>query len=78
MVGSLIAGVEESPGETIILKDESSRNQEHGSIEAIQKVQKIDITSLKKKISANWFEEFVGRVPYKGTLSKRFINWWEV
>lgn len=72
MAGSLFAGVDESPGETIIYdgrKYKSYRGM--GSIEAMQKGSKDryfqDVEDDIRKLVP---EGIVGRVPYKGTLSE--------
>ncbi len=72
MAGSQFAGVEESPGETIIYegrKYKTSRGM--GSIEAMQSGSKDryfqDVEDDVKKLVP---EGIVGRVPYKGTLSE--------
>lgn len=72
MAGSLLAGVEESPGETIIYNGRKFKSYRGmGSIEAMQKGSKDryfqdnedDITKLVP-------EGIAARVPYKGTLSE--------
>lgn len=72
MAGSLFAGVDESPGETIIYdgrKYKSYRGM--GSIEAMQQGSKDryfqDVEDDIKKLVP---EGIVGRVPFKGTLSE--------
>lgn len=72
MIGSLFAGVEESPGETILF--ESRRFKEYrgmGSIEAMQKGSKDryfqDVEDDIKKLVP---EGISGRVPFKGRLSE--------
>lgn len=72
MAGSLFAGVEESPGETIILEGRKFKTYRGmGSIEAMQKGSKDryfqDMEDDIKKLVP---EGIVGRVPYKGTLSE--------
>jgi IMP dehydrogenase len=76
MAGSLFAGVEESPGETIIFdgrKYKSYRGM--GSIEAMQKGSKDryfqDVEDDIRKLVP---EGIVGRVPYKGTLSEVILQ----
>lgn len=72
MIGSLIAGVEESPGETIIFEGRKFKTYRGmGSLEAMQKGSKDRYfqdaeDDLKKLVP----EGIVGRVPYKGTLSE--------
>jgi IMP dehydrogenase len=72
MAGSLFAGVEEAPGETIIFEGRKFKTYRGmGSIEAMQEGSKDryfqdtedDVTKLVP-------EGIVGRVPYKGTLSE--------
>lgn len=72
MAGSLFAGVEESPGETIIFEGRKFKTYRGmGSLEAMQKGSKdryfqdfeSDITKLVP-------EGIVGRVPFKGMLSE--------
>lgn len=72
MAGSLFAGVEESPGETIIFEGRKFKAYRGmGSIEAMQKGSKDryfqDTEDDIKKLVP---EGIVGRVPYKGTLSE--------
>lgn len=72
MAGSLFAGVDESPGETIILEGRKYKTYRGmGSIEAMQKGSKDryfqDVEDDLKKLVP---EGIVGRVPYKGTLSE--------
>lgn len=72
MIGSMIAGVEESPGETIIYEGRKFKSYRGmGSIEAMQKGSSdryfqedtIDVSKLVP-------EGISGRVPYKGTLAE--------
>lgn len=72
MIGSLFAGVDESPGETIIYEGRKFKMYRGmGSIEAMQKGSKDryfqDTEDDIKKLVP---EGIVGRVPYKGTLSE--------
>ncbi|PKP04161.1 MAG: IMP dehydrogenase [Bacteroidetes bacterium HGW-Bacteroidetes-9] len=72
MAGSLFAGVEESPGETIIFEGRKFKAYRGmGSIEAMQSGSKDryfqDAEDDIKKLVP---EGIVGRVPYKGTLSE--------
>lgn len=72
MAGSLFAGVEESPGETIIYEGRKYKTYRGmGSIEAMQQGSKDryfqDIEEDIKKLVP---EGIVGRVPYKGGLSE--------
>ena len=72
MIGSLVAGTEESPGETIIFngrKFKSSRGM--GSLEAMEHGSKdryfqADTKDVKKLVP----EGIAGRVPYKGTVQE--------
>jgi len=70
MAGSLLAGVEESPGDTIIFNGRKFKSYRGmGSIEAMEKGSKDryfqDAEDDIKKLVP---EGIVGRVPYKGTL----------
>ncbi len=72
MTGSLFAGVDESPGETIIFEGRKYKTYRGmGSIEAMQKGSKDryfqDAEDDIKKLVP---EGIVGRVPYKGMLSE--------
>lgn len=72
MAGSLLAGVEESPGETIILNGRKFKSYRGmGSLEAMQKGSKDryfqDMEDDVKKLVP---EGIVAQVPYKGTLSE--------
>ena len=72
MAGSLFAGVEESPGETIIYEGRKYKTYRGmGSIEAMQQGSKDryfqDVEDDIKKLVP---EGIVGQVPYKGTLSE--------
>jgi IMP dehydrogenase len=72
MIGSLFAGVDESPGETIIYEGRKFKiYRGMGSLEAMQKGSKDryfqDAEDDIKKLVP---EGIVGRVPYKGTLSE--------
>lgn len=72
MAGSLFAGVEESPGETIIYEGRKFKAYRGmGSVEAMQKGSKDryfqDETDVVTKLVP---EGIVGRVPYKGTLAE--------
>ena len=72
MAGSLFAGVEESPGETIIYEGRKFKSYRGmGSVEAMDKGSKDryfqDETDIVTKLVP---EGIVGRVPYKGTLSE--------
>ena len=76
MAGSLFAGVEESPGETIILNGRKFKSYRGmGSLEAMQQGSKdryfqegeVDVSKLVP-------EGIVAQVPYKGTLSEVFFQ----
>lgn len=72
MAGSLFAGVEESPGETIIYEGRKFKSYRGmGSLEAMEKGSKDryfqDVEDDIKKLVP---EGIVGRVPFKGTLSE--------
>lgn len=72
MAGSLFAGTEESPGETVIFEGRKFKTYRGmGSVEAMQKGSKDryfqDVEDDIKKLVP---EGIVGRVPYKGALSE--------
>lgn len=72
MAGSIFAGVEESPGETIIYEGRKFKSYRGmGSVEAMKEGSKDryfqDVEEDIKKLVP---EGIVGRVPYKGTLSE--------
>ena len=72
MAGSVFAGTEESPGETIIYEGRKFKSYRGmGSVEAMQEGSKDryfqDMEADLKKLVP---EGIVGRVPYKGTLSE--------
>lgn len=72
MLGSVLAGVEEAPGETIIYEGRKFKTYRGmGSIEAMQKGSK-DRYFQSEEIDSKKLvpEGIVGRVPYKGTLSE--------
>lgn len=76
MAGSLFAGVEESPGETIIFNGRKFKSYRGmGSLEAMQKGSKDryfqDAEDDIKKLVP---EGIAARVPYKGTLSEVFYQ----
>ncbi len=72
MIGSLFAGVDESPGDTIIYEGRKFKMYRGmGSIEAMQKGSKDryfqdDEDDIKKLVP----EGIVGRIPYKGSISE--------
>jgi IMP dehydrogenase len=72
MAGSLFAGVEESPGETIIFEGRKFKSYRGmGSIEAMQKGSKDRyFQDAEDDIQKLVPEGIVGRVPFKGTLSE--------
>ena len=72
MLGSIIAGVEESPGETIIFEGRKFKSYRGmGSIDAMQDGSKDRYFQSKEDdIKKLVPEGIVGRVAYKGTLSE--------
>jgi len=76
MIGSLVAGTEESPGDTIIFNGRKFKSYRGmGSLEAMENGSKdryfqSGTADVKKLVP----EGIAARVPYKGTLSKLFIN----
>ncbi|MDE6295215.1 MAG: IMP dehydrogenase [Muribaculaceae bacterium] len=72
MMGSMLAGVEESPGETIIYNGRKFKSYRGmGSIEAMQAGSKDRYFQNEKTDSSKFVPEgIVARVPYKGTLSE--------
>ncbi len=72
MAGSLFAGVEESPGETIIYEGRKFKTYRGmGSIDAMQQGSKDRyFQDMEDDIQKLVPEGIVGRVPYKGTLSE--------
>ncbi len=72
MAGSMFAGVEESPGETIIFEGRKFKTYRGmGSIEAMQQGSKDRyFQDVEDDIQKLVPEGIVGRVPYKGTLSE--------
>jgi IMP dehydrogenase len=72
MAGSLFAGVEESPGETIIYEGRKFKSYRGmGSIEAMQKGSKDRyFQDAEDDIQKLVPEGIVGRVPFKGSLSE--------
>ena len=72
MIGSLVAGTEESPGETIILNGRKFKAYRGmGSLEAMENGSKdryfqSDVKEAKKLVP----EGIAGRVPYKGTVQE--------
>lgn len=72
MIGSMLAGVEESPGETIIYEGRKFKAYRGmGSIEAMQKGSKDRyFQSDEMDVSKLVPEGISGRVPYKGTLQE--------
>jgi IMP dehydrogenase len=76
MAGSMFAGTEESPGETIIFEGRKFKSYRGmGSIEAMQQGSKDryfqDVEDDIKKLVP---EGIVGRVPFKGTLSEVLVQ----
>lgn len=76
MAGSLFAGVEESPGETIIYQGRKFKSYRGmGSIEAMQQGSKDRyFQDVEDDISKLVPEGIVARVPYKGTLNEVFYQ----
>ncbi len=72
MTGSLLAGVEESPGETIIYNGRKYKSYRGmGSIEAMQQGSKDRyFQDVEEDINKLVPEGIAARVPYKGTLSE--------
>lgn len=72
MAGSLFAGVDESPGETVIFEGRKYKTYRGmGSIEAMQKGSKDRyFQDAEDDVSKLVPEGIVGRVPYKGSLSE--------
>ena len=72
MVGSLLAGVEESPGEAIILNGRKFKSYRGmGSLEAMQKGSKDRyFQDMEEDIKKLVPEGIVAQVPYKGKLSE--------
>ena len=72
MAGSLFAGVEESPGETIILNGRKFKSYRGmGSLEAMQKGSKDRyFQDMEEDIKKLVPEGIVAQVPYKGTLAE--------
>ncbi len=76
MIGSMFAGVEESPGETVLYEGRKYKTYRGmGSLEAMQQGSKDryfqDAEDDIKKLVP---EGIVGRVPYKGTLSEVMLQ----
>lgn len=72
MIGSMLAGVEESPGETIIFEGRKFKSYRGmGSLEAMQKGSK-DRYFQEDEMDVNKLvpEGISGRVPYKGNLAE--------
>jgi len=76
MAGSLLAGVEESPGETIIFNGRKFKSYRGmGSIEAMQQGSKDRyFQDVEDDIQKLVPEGIVARVPYKGTLTEVFYQ----
>jgi IMP dehydrogenase len=72
MAGSLFAGVEESPGETIIYEGRKFKSYRGmGSVEAMQQGSKDRYFQDEEDVVTKLVPEgIVGRVPYKGTLAE--------
>jgi IMP dehydrogenase len=76
MAGSLFAGVDESPGETIIYDGRKYKTYRGmGSVEAMQKGSKDRyFQDMEDDITKLVPEGIVGRVPFKGTLSEVILQ----
>ena len=76
MAGSLFAGVEESPGDTIIYEGRKYKTYRGmGSIEAMQQGSKDRyFQDMEEDIKKLVPEGIVGRVPYKGSLSEIILQ----
>ena len=74
MVGSMLAGVEESPGETILFEGRKFKSYRGmGSIEAMQKGSKDRyFQDTEDDVNKLVPEGITGRVPFKGTLREVF------
>lgn len=72
MAGSLFAGVEESPGDTIIFEGRKFKSYRGmGSLEAMQQGSKDRyFQEMENDVSKLVPEGIVGRVPYKGTVTE--------
>lgn len=72
MAGSLFAGVEESPGDTIIFEGRKFKSYRGmGSLEAMQQGSKDRyFQEMENDVNKLVPEGIVGRVPYKGTVSE--------
>jgi IMP dehydrogenase len=77
MAGSLFAGVEESPGETIIYEGRKFKSYRGmGSIEAMQQGSKDRyFQDVEDDIQNLVPEGIVGRIPYKGTLAEVIVQY---
>ncbi len=77
MAGSLFAGVEESPGETIIFEGRKFKlYRGMGSVEAMQEGSKDRyFQDVEDDINKLVPEGIVGRVPYKGTLAEVMVQY---
>ena len=77
MIGSMLAGTEESPGETIIYEAAAQSYCVLGSLEAMQKGSK-DRYFKTVKTTSRIPEGISGRVPYKGTVLEVIPNHWRL
>ena len=77
MLGSLLAGLEESPGQTIIFEGRKFKSYRGmGSIEAMQSGSSDRYFQDHKKDNSKLVPEgIVGRVPYKGKLSESIFQY---
>ncbi len=76
MAGSLFAGVEESPGETIIFQGRKFKSYRGmGSVEAMQEGSKDRyFQDMEEEVSKLVPEGIVSRVPYKGNLNEVYYQ----
>lgn len=76
MIGSLFAGVDESPGETIIFQGRKFKSYRGmGSLEAMQEGSKDRyFQESENEVNKLVPEGIVSRVPYKGTLNEVFYQ----
>ncbi|MCX7696676.1 MAG: IMP dehydrogenase [Bacteroidales bacterium] len=75
MIGSIFAGVEESPGETILYEGRKFKvYRGMGSLEAMQSGSKDRYFQDEEDVKKLVPEGIVGQIPYKGTLSEVMIQ----
>jgi len=73
MIGSLFAGTEESPGETILYQGRTSNLSRMGSLGAMQ-AGSGDRYGQERELGQAGSEGIEGRVAYKGTLSSMVLQ----